>query len=54
MEKIKAQKKCLTKIAKYIVGVMHILKNVMQTFTSKNNLFKTNESRGFMVQGCVM
>jgi hypothetical protein len=42
VEKIQANK-CLNKATKDIVDVMQTLKIMTQTFTSKNNIFKTNK-----------
>jgi hypothetical protein len=42
VEKIQANK-CPNKTTKDIVDVMHTLKIMMQTFTSKNNILKTNK-----------
>jgi hypothetical protein len=42
VEKIQANK-CPNKTTKDIVDVMHTLKIMTQTFTSKNNIFKTNK-----------
>jgi hypothetical protein len=42
MEKIETNK-YPTKLNNDIVVAMHTSKYVMQTFTSKNNLFETNE-----------
>jgi hypothetical protein len=47
MEKIQANKCRLVKITKNIIDAMHTLKNMMQTFTSKNKIFKEKE-------GCAM
>jgi hypothetical protein len=42
MEKIQANK-CPNKTTKDIADVMYTLKIMMQTFTTKNNIFKTNK-----------